>query len=79
MENKTGTAAPYTTSAGDHISIIYTRSSTIDLSTVALAVLGYDDYATMVDDVINNDASASLMIIPAAVVDFQTIYEKYHS
>ena len=79
MENKTGNAAAFTTGAGDHISLIYTRTSSIDLATTAIAVLGYDDYATMVDDVINNDASASLMIIPNAVADFTTIYEKYHS
>ena len=79
IENRTGTAGSYTTGAGNHISLIYTRTSSIDLSTTAIAVLGYDDYITMVDDVITNDASASLMIIPNAVADFDTIYEKYHS
>ena len=80
LENKSGTAVTgFNTGAGDHISLIYTRTSTIDLSTTAIAVLGYDNYVTMVDDVINSDTSASLMIIPYAVADFDTIYEKYHS
>lgn len=80
LENKSGNAVNnFATGAGDHLSIVYTRTSTIDLGTTALAVLGYDNYVTLIDDVINTDAAASLMIIPSAVADFQTIYEKYHS
>ena len=80
-ENRSGTAGSYNTGAGEHLSIVYTRKtgSTIDLNTTALAVLGYDDYITLIDDSVSTDATASIMIIPYAIADLQTIYEKYHS
>lgn len=79
IENRTGNAGSATSGAGEHLSLIFTRTSTIDLSTTGLAVLGFDNYVSILDDVVNNDAASSLLIIPDAVADLQTIYEKYTS
>lgn len=78
IENKSATSVDFAVSGGDHVTIFYTRTSSIDLGIVALAVIGYD-YNSMLDDLTPTDANASLLIIPNAQADLSSIFNKYSS
>lgn len=75
-ENKAADTITATTGGGDHVSIRYSRVSTIDLGIVALAVIG-PEYNTMVDDNTPTDSNGALLIIPSARADLDSIFNKY--
>ena len=78
IENRSGSSVTFNSGAGDHVSLIYTRLSTIDLSLVGLSVFDSDGSNFILDDETSgNDTKASTVFIPNSWAALDIIYAKY--
>lgn len=78
IENRSSNSVSFTTGAGDHLVMVYSRISTMDLSLVGLSIYATDNFNLILDDETSgNDTKASQIFIPDAYAPLEALHEKY--
>ena len=78
IENRSSNSVTFSSGAGDHVSLVYSRLSTIDLSLVGLSVFDSDGSNFILDDeTTGNDTKGSTVFIPNSWAALDVLYAKY--